>query len=402
MVQARHCCTGLSFWTLLIVHFHCIWRGEAFHQLRFPFTQCLASNRKVVQSNGWVEQNGEWAWEEDDPNYVPPPPVVTATATPQLPSGSYRPKQSLGQNYLKDPNTVSKIIRAFHNDATACNPDFQHIIELGPGAGALTDKLVESYGADRLHVIEIDDRSVDLLRTKHPNLSIQHDDVLQVDYPSLVVDRKQQQQQDDDDDTPHRLVVIGNLPYYITSQILFCLADAAHGGHVGTATVTMQLEVAQRLVAATSTKAYGILSVVFQLYADTTLHFRIPPTVFYPQPKVDSALVGLQFCDMATLAKRLDGVHPADLRQIVLKAFQQRRKTLRKSLKPFLVQVDLEQPVEGLPRAWSTMRPEEITPLQFVALTKHVLGANADDDRRPWGDRVWRKEKHGRGKRPAP
>ena len=87
-------------------------------------------------------------------------------------------------------------------------------------------------------------------------------------------------------DTP---VVIGNLPYYITSQILFALADASHFGAVYCATVTMQWEVGQRMVAPTSTKDYGILSVVFQLYADVNCHFKIPPTVFYPKPKVDSA-----------------------------------------------------------------------------------------------------------------
>lgn len=378
---------GLVGYCILIGWF-CIEAAVAF-QVGHSVTQ-QRNKRPSQPHHGWVEQNGgEWVWKEDDPNYVPPPPVITATATPQLPSGVYRPKQSLGQNYLKDPNTVSKIIRAFHDDATAYTPELKQIIELGPGAGALTDTLVKTYGVDPLHVIEIDERSIELLRKKHPRLSIQHDDVLQVDYTSLQEE--------------HPLVVVGNLPYYITSQILFCLADASHQGAVGTATVTMQWEVAQRLVAVPSTKDYGILSVVFQLYADTRLHFKIPPTVFYPQPKVDSALVGLRFADPETLAERLDGVHPEDLRRVVTKAFQQRRKILRKSLKSLLGRVEHEYDssnnTDGLPESWETMRPEELTPAQFVALTKHILGTR---DGAPWGERVWRKAKHGRESSVAP
>lgn len=207
--------------------------------------------------NGWVQDNeGEWEWEEDDPNYVPPKVDTTtvAEATPTLPSGTFRPKQSLGQNFLRDGNTVSKIIRAFHQDATKYRPNVDRIIELGPGAGALTDLLVKTYGTDVLECIEIDDRSVDLLNQKHPELLVQHQDVLQVDYPKMA------------EEEGNPLVVIGNLPYYITSQILFALADASHFGAVDSATVTMQWEVAQRMVALPSTKDYGILSVVFQLY----------------------------------------------------------------------------------------------------------------------------------------
>jgi ribosomal RNA small subunit methyltransferase A len=235
---------------------------------------------------GWKQRSdGEWEWQEDDPSYrtvaasaQPTMKVVEASATPQLPSGTYKPKQSLGQNYLRDGNTVAKIIRAFHKDATLDDSrPIQDIVELGPGAGALTDKLIETYGTQTLQCIEIDDRSVQILQEKHPTLRIRHDDVLQVDYRAIAQQVGQP------------LVVIGNLPYYITSQILFALADASHFGAVSTATVTMQWEVGQRMVAPICTKDYGILSVVFQLYADVNCHFKIPPTVFYPKPKVDSA-----------------------------------------------------------------------------------------------------------------
>ena len=198
--------------------------------------------------DGWVQgTDGEWEWQEDDPNHVPSTTMTAidtaASATPQLPSGKLKPKQSLGQNFLKDPNTVAKIIRAFHNDATRDGrPLSQSIIELGPGAGALTDRLVQNYGCDVLQCIEIDPRAVEILQERYPDLLIHHEDVLQVNYPEMAKNEG------------HPLVVIGNLPYYITSQILFALADASHFGAVQSATVTMQWEVAQRMVAPTKCK----------------------------------------------------------------------------------------------------------------------------------------------------
>ena len=177
------------------------------------------------------------------------------------------------------------------------------IVELGPGAGALTDPLVQTYGADRLHCIEIDARSVALLRERHPHLTVQHADVLQVDYPQLSAEQQQQQP----------LTVIGNLPYYITSQILFCLADAAaHVGAVRSATVTMQWEVGQRLVAPTRCKDYGILSVVFQLYTSSVrCHFKIPPDRLLPGTQGRFRLVGLALfgSGRAAAAPRGSGTH---------------------------------------------------------------------------------------------
>ena len=270
------CCCGSILMGLLLGAAILNRAANAFNLLGGP-----RERSTVVTSFGWTQRSdGEWEWKEDDPDYQPPGSqtvtLAEASAPPKLPSGSYKPKQSLGQNYLRDGNTVAKIIKAFHQDATRDRP-IQKIVELGPGAGALTDKLIETYGADTLQCIEIDERSVEILRQKHPQLRVRHDDVLQVDYPAMANEEGQP------------LVVIGNLPYYITSQILFALADASHFGAVSCATVTMQWEVGQRMVAPTCTKDYGILSVVFQLYADVHCHFKIPPTVFYPKPKVDSA-----------------------------------------------------------------------------------------------------------------
>jgi 16S rRNA (adenine1518-N6/adenine1519-N6)-dimethyltransferase len=402
----------------------------------FTFQGPLAIRRPRPVLLGWVERGGEWAWVEDDPLYVAAQSVVTQEpdaavvigtgATPRLPAGTYRPKQSLGQNYLKDPNTVAKLLRAFHQDAishlTSADDDrsVKHVVELGPGAGALTDKLVETYGAETLQCIEIDERSVALLRDKHPSLNVQHADVLQVDYAELAAAAGQP------------LTVVGNLPYYITSQILFALADASHLGAVRSATVTMQWEVGQRMVAKTRCKDYGILSVVFQLYASVKCHFKIPPTVFYPQPKVDSALLGLHFVGPEKLRQRLAGVRPEDLRRVVTVTFQQRRKTVRNSLKKLCMDIyggdaamvdavlngeplplpeAIQQAASAgdsvcqnqeLPTDWASKRPEELTPGQFVELTRLVFGANlaagsgADEScNTPLGSKVWRKLKHG-------
>jgi 16S rRNA (adenine1518-N6/adenine1519-N6)-dimethyltransferase len=384
--------------------------------------------------SGWVEHNGEWEWMEDDPTYVAPPvmtaqaPDATVTTTPKLPSGTYRPKQSLGQNYLRDPNTVSKILRAFHTDATAHqtnkNETLDFLVELGPGAGALTDALVATYGVEAIYAVEIDPRSVALLLDKHPHLQVKHADVLQIQYADIWEIRRQQVT--DSQKVVPPLCIIGNLPYYITSQILFALADASHQGTVRSATVTMQWEVGQRMVAPTHCKNYGILSVVFQIYCSRIrCHFKIPPTVFYPQPKVDSALLGLHFLSPNMLQQRFAGVQPMQLRRVVTVTFQQRRKTLRKTIQSLGQELYSDNPEpmkrilqtvsasvpdmvqqaaqsgdpfaqrQVLPRDWASRRPEELHPAEFVELTRLVFSGLDPPPTTELGTKVWRKTKHG-------
>ncbi|CAM9162922.1 unnamed protein product, partial [Ectocarpus sp. 13 AM-2016] len=194
---------------------------------------------------------------------------------PSLPQGEFRPKQSLGQNYLSDQNYVMKICNHFGDTSEGG----RRVLELGPGTGALTQVLHERF-PDML-AVDIDQRAIELLGSNMPSLNAVMSDVLQLDYTKLAELRG------------GPLSVIGNLPYHITSQILFTLCD--HYQSVRRAVVTMQLEVAQRIVAKSSTKQYGILSVVFQLYARPQVLFQIPPTVFYPQPSVTSALISLDF-----------------------------------------------------------------------------------------------------------
>lgn len=172
------------------------------------------------------------------------------------------------------------------------------------------------------------------------------------------------------------------------------------------------------------------MSVVFQVYADVQCHFKIPPTVFYPQPKVDSALIGVNFLGPNLLRQRLAGVQPAHLRRIVTTSFQQRRKTVRNSLKKLAkelmegdadkAQALLDSPPlplpptvqaavdkgdafavkQQLPEDWATKRPEELTSGQFVELTRLFFGpANptAEELQASLGVKVWRKMKHGKG-----
>ncbi|CAM9888671.1 unnamed protein product [Chrysoparadoxa australica] len=276
------------------------------------------------------------------------------TRTPTLPTGDFRPKQSLGQNYLSDQNYVLKICSHIHDNTE----DGSCLIELGPGAGALTQVLYRRYPS--MTAVDIDERAVDFLKESLPGLSVVESDVLQIDYTSLAGLKGD------------KLTVVGNLPYHITSQILFSLCD--HYESIRESVVTMQLEVAQRIVAKPGCKEYGILSVVFQLYGTPRILFQIPPTVFYPQPKVKSALLGMTFS-----GKGLD-VDQEALRKVLSTAFQQRRKMLRQSLKHILQG-------KTLPDKFATKRPEQLTPQEFIELTVAVCGDSVEQQ----GVTVWRK-----------
>lgn len=318
--------------------------------------------------------------------------------TPRLPTGTHRPKQSLGQNYLIDANTVANIIRAFHADAMIgrTTQSVGPVVELGPGIGALTNPLYQIYGGSNFQCIEIDERSIAILQERHPGLRIHHDSVLSTDYRVMSLKAGEP------------LTVIGNLPYNITTKILFTLADAAANHNaIRSATVTLQLEAGERVMARTKCGEYGILSVILQLYTShIRCHFQIPPTVYYPRPKVQSGLYGIHFLEPNDLKRRLAGVRPWQVRKVLDLTFQHRRKMLRKSLRTVYHQVypndkeydrlqaaidaptpslpnvvqqsvdsgDLFSQKQKLPDDWSTKRPEELSPGQFIELTRLVYG----------------------------
>lgn len=255
-----------------------------------------------------------------------------------------QPKKSLGQNFLRDPNTVRKIA-----DALGAPPDAP-VVEIGPGTGAMTEVLAARY--DRLTALEVDARAVDHLAETLPGVDVRLADVLEADWAALAAELA----------PGDRLWVIGNLPYYITSPILFGLLDARD--HLARAVVMMQKEVAERLVAAPRTKAYGILSVQTQLWSRPTLLFEVSRNVFFPKPDVTSAVVALDFDGEAP------DVDAEALRTVVRTAFNQRRKTLRNSLKAVAAEAGRE-----VPEAVAGKRAEELTPEDFVALTHALLGS---------------------------
>ena len=161
----------------------------------------------------------------------------------------FRPKQSLGQNFLHDPNMAEKIV------GTLQAPPNAHVVEVGAGTGVLTELLAERY--DHFTALEIDERAVDVLQNEYPDVDVREEDVLDTDWPALAAEH----------DGP--LHVISNMPYYLTSELLFALLE--NRAHVAEAVLTMQEAVAERLVAEPKTKAYGVLSVLLQLFADPTL-----------------------------------------------------------------------------------------------------------------------------------
>jgi 16S rRNA (adenine1518-N6/adenine1519-N6)-dimethyltransferase len=247
---------------------------------------------------------------------------------------SIRPKKSLGQHFLTDQNIINKIA-----DSIPAKPGHR-VIEIGPGTGALTEALLERF--DDVHAVELDQRAIEVLEDKYPKLPVHHQNVLEVDWRKLSIGKEQTH-------------VVGNLPYYITSQILFSLLEARP--LFADATLMMQKEVAERLVAAISTKDYGILSVQTQLMSSPEILFPVSRHCFNPPPNVESAMVRLNF-DKEKL--RCSDAH---LKTVVRTAFNQRRKKLSNSLKPV---VDKKHQPEGFDfdkraEAWTPDIYEKLT-----------------------------------------
>ncbi len=216
-----------------------------------------------------------------------------------------RPKKSLGQHFLTDQNIIEKIA-----DSIPAGTGHR-VIEIGPGTGALTEVLLQRF--DEVHAVELDRRAIEVLQKKYPNLPVHHQDVLEVDWQELSAGKQQTH-------------IVGNLPYYITSQILFSLLEAR--SFFADALLMMQKEVAERLVADIRTKAYGILSVQTRLMSSPEILFPVSRHCFSPPPNVESAMVRLVF-DKGALA-----CSDAHLKTVVRTAFNQRRKKLSNSLKP--------------------------------------------------------------------
>ncbi|MCX6143569.1 MAG: 16S rRNA (adenine(1518)-N(6)/adenine(1519)-N(6))-dimethyltransferase RsmA [Ignavibacteriales bacterium] len=249
------------------------------------------------------------------------------------------PKKSLGQNFLRDENVARNII-----DSLNLRPD-DVVVEIGPGQGALTKYLAAK--CSRLVAIEVDERAVRLLQdTFAESIEVVHTDVLTVSLSTMF--RKESR----------RLRVVGNIPYNITSEILFWMFD--HHEIVEDATLMVQLEVARRFVAQTETKDYGILSVLLAYYTEPEFLFKVSRNSFFPRPEVDSAVVRLRF------RENLQKCDRELLTAVVRSTFGKRRKTLRNGLRYMgFDSAHLDTVPFDL-----TKRPEELTLDEFLNLTE--------------------------------
>ncbi|MBS0569005.1 MAG: 16S rRNA (adenine(1518)-N(6)/adenine(1519)-N(6))-dimethyltransferase RsmA [Proteobacteria bacterium] len=255
---------------------------------------------------------------------------------------THRPRKRFGQHFLHDPGILRRIV-----DAIAPQPG-QHLVEIGPGEGALTLPLLRAAGA--LTAIELDRDLIAPLRETAcdvGDLTLINVDVLSVDFSALA------------QGAPIRLV--GNLPYNISTPILFHCLD--HAAAIADMHFMLQKEVVERMAAAPGSKVYGRLSVMLQLRCTVEPLLKIPPGAFRPPPKVDSAVVRLT----PLPADKLPNADLARVADIVRAAFGQRRKTLANALAK-IMDADAIAAAGIDPRA----RAEQLAPAGFVALAKPV------------------------------
>lgn len=261
---------------------------------------------------------------------------------PVEPTGKLAPRKSLGQHFLRDQRAADRIVQALQAQRD------EQVVEIGPGEGALTGRLLQLYG-QKLRCLEVDARAVDLLRRAFPAHSacFVETDCLHFDFSTLPAPN---------------LLLVGNLPYNISSQILFLVLELH--ARVRRCVFMLQLEVAQRIAAQPGSRQYGILSVLLQAHYHASILLTLPPGAFTPPPKVNSAVLVLERGQ-----NRIESVDEVTFSHVVKAAFNQRRKTLRNALR---------NAYPGLPDAlWNTLpyaglRPEQLSVERFVEVTKHL------------------------------
>ena len=239
-------------------------------------------------------------------------------------------KPRLGQNFLADRHAAAKIVDALGDISDRL------VVEIGPGKGALTEILAQRAG--RLVAIELDRMLATELRynfTRQPNIEVLEGDVLKIDF-TTVLNRTIGPLNDLRQVKPSRAHVVGNLPYYITSDILLHLFDFHE--HFDLIVIMLQREVADRIAAQPGSRDYGLLSATAQLYCKVEKLFTLPPGAFAPPPKVHSGVLRL------TVAPRFEelGVAPADFISFLKGAFAMKRKTLINNLKENYPQANIK------------------------------------------------------------
>lgn len=251
-----------------------------------------------------------------------------------------KPQKSYGQHFLKDET----VLQAIQDAVLKYNTNLP-LIEIGPGMGALTRYLIKTNLP--LSCIEVDERCVEYLTqtflSKENQFELIHADFLKVNLPKIL---------------DKEVMVVGNFPYNISSQIIFKLLDVY--SKVPVVIGMFQKEVAERLAAKHGNKTYGIISILTQLIYDTEILFDIPPESFSPPPQVMSSVI---------LLKRRDTIDQSFnyslFKSIVKTSFNQRRKMMRSSLKQIV-------PKELLKDSFFDLRPEQLSVDDFIVLTKRI------------------------------
>ncbi|MCB0381937.1 MAG: 16S rRNA (adenine(1518)-N(6)/adenine(1519)-N(6))-dimethyltransferase RsmA [Psychroserpens sp.] len=252
---------------------------------------------------------------------------------------SVKAKKHLGQHFLTDESIAERIAN------TLSLKNYKHVLEIGPGMGVLTKYLLKKDTTT--HVIEIDTESVDYLKANYLNLAnrVYEKDFLKYDLTQIFKDEP--------------FAIIGNFPYNISTQIVFKTLEMRE--QIPEFSGMFQKEVAERICSKEGSKVYGILSVLTQAFYDADYLFTVPPTVFNPPPKVDSGVLLLKRKENYSI-----NCDEKLFFRVVKTAFQQRRKTLRNSLKTFNLSDNLKANVIF------DKRPEQLSVASFIELTQHI------------------------------
>jgi 16S rRNA (adenine1518-N6/adenine1519-N6)-dimethyltransferase len=248
------------------------------------------------------------------------------------------PKKYLGQHFLTDPAIAERIVQLLPEDKDKV------VIEIGPGKGVLTDFLTKR-NFHKFLAIEIDPESVAYLHSRYPALK---DKLIKDDFLKLSPDFFNDPQ----------YFIIGNFPYNISSQIFFKVLD--HKDKVASVVCMIQKEVADRIIAPPGSRTYGILSVLLQAYYVPKFEFSVKPGSFFPPPKVTSSVISLTRNETGQLS-----CDEYLFKRIIKTTFNQRRKTIRNSLKPILLTLSDEYDL-------LTKRPEQLGVSEFIKLTNWV------------------------------
>ena len=247
-----------------------------------------------------------------------------------------RAKKHLGQHFLLD-ESISKNI----SDSLTNTANYNTIIEVGAGTGALTKYLLEKE--EKLIALDVDRESIEYLKKHYPELDIRNLDFLKINIDNL---------------SENNFAVIGNFPYNISSQILFKILD--YKDKIPEVLGMFQQEVAQRICESPGTKKYGIISVLLQAYYNTEYLFTVDKSAFKPVPKVQSAVIRLKRNNTSKLS-----CNEKLFKQVVKVSFNQRRKMIRNSIKSLLSD-------KNSTHKFFTKRPEQLSVDDFIELTNFI------------------------------